>query len=456
LTLNERDYIMVLKLDWSLGWRTKAMSANATYETRRLECMDKAKELQGAYFGGIGQAKDDGKLVAVGGYPLLSILYAGLGDIHINSGTGDVVAMATNPDLAERSFKAMESKGYSRDLCPMTLLGSAAYMGDIAAFGTLPKPHVWLNLVCCDLALGLTGVQREHWGIPVFNLDYPITSAENKDSHLEYFASQMLDAIEWMEQVTGRTYDDELFIEAVRNDSRITTLWARICEANKAVPAPLSQQMLMMLSFPAACMRHKTSTADLYQMTWEEIQERVRDGIAAVASERCRLIHEGLPPLFFMQLLRFPEKYGAVFIGSHYDFSLNGAFERIDDGSWQVIPSLDEQGVELRSREDAVKALARRNLRSPQWQAYLVEPHAMDIAKIVEDWRADGAVLHMDRGCKSLSGARVAAKRMIQERGFPAVLYEGDAANSQRFNQDEVLDRLESFLESMGLSRLKD
>ncbi len=432
------------------------MKAGARYETKRLDCLDKARELQAEYFGGTGQVEAEGKLVAVGGYPLLSILYAGLGDIHINSGTGDVVAMATNPELAESCFKAMEKRGYSRDLCPMTMLGSAAYLGDIVAFGKLPRPHVWLNLVCCDLALGLTGVQRQHWDIPVFNLDYPITSAENKESHLEYFASQMLDAIEWMEKVTGRTYDDELFIEAVKNDSRVTTLWARICELNKATPAPLSQHMLLSLSFPAACLRHEARTAELYRMTYDEVRDRVQNGIAAVATERCRLIHEGLPPMYFMPLLRFPEKYGAVFIGSHYDFSLNGAFERVDNGSWRVLPTLDEDNIELRSREDAVQALARRNLVSPQWQAYMIEPHAMDIAMIVEDWHADGAVLHMDRGCKSLSGARVAARRLIQNRGLPAVLYDGDAADASRFNQAEVLDRLESFLESMGLELLNN
>jgi benzoyl-CoA reductase subunit B len=431
------------------------LERSTRYETRRLECLDKAKELQAGYFGATGQAAEEGKLVAVGGYPLLSILYSGLGDIHINSGTGDVVAMATNPQLAERCFAAMEKRGYSRDLCPMTLLGSASYLGDIVAFGQLPKPQVWLNLVCCDLALGLTGVQRQHWGIPVFNLDYPITSAENKQSHLDYFASQMLDAIEWMEQITGRTYDDELFIEAVKNDSRVTTLWARICELNKATPAPLSQQMLLMLSFPAACMRHKPSTAELYRMTYDEVLYRVHNHIAAVATERCRLIHEGLPPLYYLPLLRFPEKYGAVFIGSHYDFSLNGAFERMNSGSWRVLPTLDEENIPLKSREDAIRALAKRNLVSPQWQAYMVEPHAKDIAKIVEDWHADGAVLHMDRGCKSLSGARVAAKRLLKENGFPAMLYDGDAADISRFNQTEVLDRLESFLESMGLSPLK-
>ena len=56
-----------------------------------------------------------------------------------------------------------------------------------------------------------------------------------------------MDGIDWMQKVTGREYNDELFCEAVYNDMRLTSKWAEICMLNRTVPAPLDEKSIYSL-----------------------------------------------------------------------------------------------------------------------------------------------------------------------------------------------------------------
>ena len=107
---------------------------------------------------------------------------------------------------------------------------------------------------------------------------------ELNDNKIEYVAGQILDGIEWLEKTTGRTYDDELFIEACWNDFRSTSKWAEICTLNQAVPAPLEEKTMYSLyvsghasKSPGAWLR---TTMPNYmkklRIVWIEVSRRCR------------------------------------------------------------------------------------------------------------------------------------------------------------------------------------
>ena len=58
---------------------------------------------------------------------------------------------------------------------------------------------------------------------------YPPFAPEMYPHRIKYVADQLLDSITWMEEVTGRTYNDDLLCEAAWNDIRSTHTWAKIC-----------------------------------------------------------------------------------------------------------------------------------------------------------------------------------------------------------------------------------
>ncbi len=46
----------------------------------------------------------------------------------------------------------------------------------------------------------------------------------------------MLELIDWMEEITGKKYDDEKFINAVNWECESTNLWAQCGMVNQAIP----------------------------------------------------------------------------------------------------------------------------------------------------------------------------------------------------------------------------
>jgi hypothetical protein len=70
-------------------------------------------------------------------------------------------------------------------------------------------------------------------------------SFDNVYEHgIKYVADQPMDGIDWMEKVTGRKFNGELFFKAGLNDVRSTYKWAEVCMLDRAVPAPLDEKSI--------------------------------------------------------------------------------------------------------------------------------------------------------------------------------------------------------------------
>ncbi|MCZ7655638.1 MAG: 2-hydroxyacyl-CoA dehydratase [Rhodocyclaceae bacterium] len=161
-----------------------------------------------------------------------------------------------------------------------------------------------------------------------------------------------------MEKTTGRKFNDELFIEAVKNEMRSTSLWAAICAENKAKPAPLDEKTMYSLYVLATLSKSSKWCADFYQECLDEVKDRVARGIAAVPNERCRVMSDTQPPWGFLKVFRYLEEYGAVSIGSLYTFGLEGIWETKPDGTWgAAYPAVGEGHRDEHPRESHAPVL---------------------------------------------------------------------------------------------------
>ena len=59
----------------------------------------------------------------------------------------------------------------------------------------------------------------------------------------------------------------------------------------------------------------------------------------------------------------------------------------------------------------------------------------------------------MNRGCEGLTRGKMEARLAVQEMGVPTMVYEGNGSDKRDFNEPQVISRLQSFFESMGLTR---
>jgi benzoyl-CoA reductase subunit B len=432
------------------------------YPTERLKCWGKAKTLRETYYEDYAKAHERGGIRWAGGAWSFDAIPSGLGD-DVYSLTGEPygATVAWNKDFATECQEAIESKGYARDLCSYmrnywgsVLLNKYAWPEFSEEFPT--PDFIWQDHICCSHAKWYQVASALEGDVPMFCIDVSVGPYEKvTESKIKYIVGQMHDGIKWMENVTGRDYDDELLIKAVYNEFRACHYWAAICALNKAIPAPIDEKSMYSLYVLGTLRKSSQWTADFYEKElYPEIKDRVARGIAAVANEQCRVMTDTQPPWAFLKVFRYLEQYGCVSVGSLYTFGLIGLWEDQEDGTWgpRAIPE-----IEITSRDEALRALAEWNLSKPEWQHFYHPQHKSEMMiRIAREWKLNGVLLHFNRGCEGLSMGIAENRLAIQQAGIPTMPFEGNMGDEREFDLARTMNRIDAFMESLGMKKLVD
>jgi benzoyl-CoA reductase subunit B len=436
------------------------MTKTPDYPTEPLKCWNKAKEIRQRYYERYRDIKDDGGIRWAGGAWTLGAVPAGLGqDVACLTSEPYGASIAWDKDLSLRCMEAVEKRGFARDLCSyMRNYWGSVILDEYAFGGGYPRPDfLWQDHICCSHAKWYQVVSDLEGGIPHYCVDVAAGPAhEINDNKIDYLTGQMLDGIEWLEKTTGRTYDDELLIEACKNEFRSTSVWAEICTLNKARPAPLDEKSMYSLYVLGTLEKHSKDVADFYEELRDETRDRVARGVAASRWERCRLISDTQPPWSFLKMFRYLEEFGAVSVGSLYTFGLIGLFEDKPDGSWGPRTTPMDAGVDISSREKVLRAYAEWNLHKPEWQ-HFYSPHLKSemMIRICKEWKVDGVLLHYNRGCEGLSLGIAENRLALIDAGYPVLPFEGNMGDEREFDEARTLTRVDSFMETLNLGRIE-
>lgn len=431
-----------------------------TYKTEQLKCWNKAKELRNKFYKDYATAHERGGLRWAGGAWSFGAIPAGLGkDVYPLTGEPYGASIAFDKDFSLRCMEAVEKKGYARDLCSyMRNYWGSIIIDEWAFGGKFPKPNfMWQDHICCSHSKWYQVASELEGGIPTFSIDVAVGPYNKVKEHkIDYLVNQMLDGIDWLEKTTGRRYNDELLIEACKNEFRSTSKWAKICELNMTKPAPLDEKSMYSLYVLGTLAKHSGEFADFYDELYDEIKYRVDNQIAAIPHEICRLMSDTQPPWGFLKIFRYLESFGAVSVGSLYTFGLIGVWEDKPDGSWGARTTPMEKGIEITSREQALRLLADWNLSKPEWQ-HFYSPHLKSemMIKIAKQWKLDGIMLHYNRGCEGLSLGIAENRLALIEAGFPVMTFEGNMGDEREFDEAQAKSRMDSFMETLGFKQLK-
>jgi len=429
------------------------------YKTEPLKCWGKAKELRLQYYKNYAEAKEKGGIRWAGGAWSFDAIPQGLGDdVYPLTGEPYGASVAWMKDFARQCQEAVERAGFAHDLCSyMRNYWGSILLNQYAFGGPFPKPDfIWQDHICCSHAKWYQVVRElEKSDIPMFSIDVSVGPyQELTKSRVDYIVGQMLDGIEFLERVTGRTYDDEKLIQAIYNHCRTSSLWAEICALNKAIPAPLEEKTMYSLYVFGTLHKSSKWVADFYEELRDEVKDRVQRGIAAVAQERCRVITDTQPPWGFLNVFRYMEKYGCVSVGSLYTFGLIGAWEDKPDGSWGPKTTPQQKGIQLRGREEALRFLAQWELAKPEWQHfYHPQLKSEMLLRIAKEWKLNGVILHYNRGCEGLSLGIAENRLALIQAGIPVMVFEGNMGDEREFDEARTLSRIDAFMESLGMVR---
>ncbi len=427
------------------------------YPTEPLKLWKKAKELREQYYLNYAKAKDNGGLRWSGSAWALDALPAGLGT-DVFSLTGEPYAAAISHDrkFAKECMDAAESYGFARDLCSyMRIYWGGMHLDKYLFGGKFPKPDfIFQTQICCSHSKWYQHVSTVEQ-VPQFYVDVGVGPYQDMtDARLDYVVGQLNEGIEFLEQSTGRKFDDELFIKAVKNEMRSTSRWADICALNKVKPAPLDEKTMYSLYVLATLSKSSQWCADFYDELYDEVKDRVARGIAAVPNETVRMMSDTQPPWSFLKIFRYLETFGAVSIGSLYTFALEGIWETKEDGSWGGRTLPWNKGIEMNDRQTALRLYADWNLSKPQWQ-HFYDPRLKTemMLRIIKEWQVDGVMLHLNRGCEGLSMGIMENRMGIAKAGVPIMTYEGNMGDEREFDEVRTQARVDAFMEQLGLRR---
>lgn len=427
------------------------MAVEVRYESRPLDCWGKLRELRRKIFWDTWRAKENGQFLVLGGAGASTALLAGIGGFQVLTAIPTGREMK-NLDLVAELNETALAYGYGGDCCATlrVTLGNI-FQGNFgrSPSGKIVKPDFHFEILICQGQMKASQLYGEYLGIPSFVVELPFAS-----NQADYLINQFEEAIEWLQKITGRSYDDERLIQAVKNEWESRVLFSRIIECQKAVPAPLSQQNLA--SFAILVWRgalHLPEVVEFFRMALDEVRDRVKNQVAALPTERCRLMHEGPATWYPSSVWRYPKKYGAIYIGSWLYFTEFGAFATDENNSLVVPKTPQERGVEIRNREDALRALA--DLYLNYFPRPLLDARVNHRVKMVEDWKADGVVFALDRGCLGNTSGSMESILALKRKGVPIMIYETACAHPREFREWEYHSRFDTFMESLGLKPLE-
>lgn len=429
------------------------------YKTAPLQSWKMAKELRMKHYQEVMQAGETGKLVVSGGTEGFVGLPAGLGNYVYLGGEPYGASIGYDPQFSQVCSEAVESRGFARDLCAyMRNYWGSMFLDRFYFGGKFPKPSFCIQMNFCDSHAKWYQVVSDHYGIPFFSIDVPMSMRpwQSPESRQHYLEAQLHDAIEWMEKTFHRKYDDEKLVEAVKNEYSSTALWGEICLLNRNIPAVLDIKTIFSLYVICTLIRHKREAVQFCKELKSELEYRIQEGIAALATEKCRILDDGQPPWSFLDFYRHMEKYGAICVGSIYAFSLSGNYEDTSDGTWITRKTLEERNISMKSREDAIKLLVELYLdRAINKSISFPQLKIPMMLSLTDEFNCQGVTIHLNRGCELFTAGVMETKIALQNKGIPVMVYEGNMADRREIDERQMLDRLDSFMESLGLSKLE-
>ncbi|MDY7033116.1 MAG: benzoyl-CoA reductase, bzd-type, subunit O [Thermodesulfobacteriota bacterium] len=437
------------------------------YPTEPLKCWNKAKELRYKYYKDFVDAKDRGGLRWSGSAWAFHAIPCGLGtDVYSLTGEPYGATVTFFSDFSSRCLEEAETTGVARDLCAYlrNYWGGIILDKFILPDGTImdewPRADfLFTSHVCCSHAKWYQRAGELEGGVPSFAIDIsvgPYPDREDREAALKYVTEQLLESIEWMEKVTGRDYDDTLLIEAITNECRSLTLWADICSYNQSIPVPMDEKTMFSLYVFTTLHPQRREVVDFYQELRDEIKDRVERGIAAAANERFRVATDSQPPWSALQIFRYMQKeYGVVSVGSWYTFGLAGAWGEEADGTFVPLKTPQEQGLTLKTREEALRAYADLKLRNWGWGTFQSLDRRLRMTdQLIKQWKVDAIVSHLNSGCEGSAMAQLEGRMALMKKGFPVVTFEGNMGDPRDFNLTRAISQIDSFMESLRLDRL--
>ena len=344
-----------------------------------------------------------------------------------------------------------EKAGHSEDVCTYVKADYGMLKsGNVGPTGEkLPAPDLLLlSYTGCFTFLKWFEILRQEYRAPVVMLHVPYQAEGHITASMRtYVVAQLRDkVIPALESVSGRRYDEGRLREMLARSAKAEDDLVAVLQSARRRPSPIDSYFgaVYYLGPIFSAFRGTEDACLYYQELRQEIEERVRLGLGPVtpdgqlAAERFRLVVEGPPNwTHFHEFWRMFADEGAVAVASTYS-KVGGVY----DTGFRHDP------------DHPLETLADYCMGC---YTNLSLPSRVDlICRYVEEYDADGVLIHSIKSCNSFSAGQLAMLREIENRtGRPGGFIESDLVDPRYFSAANLKNRLESYFQMLGQKRAR-
>lgn len=331
-----------------------------------------------------------------------------------------------------------ESLGYSRDLCSYmkTSIG-ASRMGWPEDFGghRVADAYFSANLVCDTHLKWFENEARIH-NRPHFALDVPsLVAGEGEDrieEYVDYIEQQLWDLIAFLEEQTGKKFNQEKFFEIVNNSAEICRLFKELYEYRKRFPANRYFEWVRSFMLPMVSQWNQKDAIRYYAGQLKKAQKRYGDAqVINKGREPYRVLWEGITLWYNVDLYRkVLAERGAYIVADPYTYSFAG---RSRPG-----PTLKE----------TLRRMARDHIIVPF--TLNLDRRIAYFNRLIEEFDLDGIILHANQSCRpSSTGLLDLQEALRQQWGIPVLMMNTDHCDPRAYAEGPMTTRIDGFIELM-------
>jgi len=295
-------------------------------------------------------------------------------------------------------------------------------------------------------------IGTRYFHVPVFNsdpmsppLDRNISDQRVVNHHLEYLRADLAAQVAFLEKHTGKKFDVDRFREIMIISQKSIECWRKVYELRKAAPCPMGAEDYFSCVIPQMFMLGKMETLVFFEKLLEEVKARVQGGIGVLKDEKYRLVFLGLPPWHSLGFFNYLETMGAIVV-----------FE----GAYYIAPPVE---IDL---DDPLQGLTQRIWANTCWHhgagseamPEICNPAIQQgigsklLLQLMEEYDVDGVILHRTRSCRPWSWGQIHYRNLLEQAGFPALIFESDMTDVRAWSDSKVKANIEPFIETIAQS----
>ena len=326
--------------------------------------------------------------------------------------------------------------GYTPTICSYLTADIGAYLKRVTPLSkaykgidSVPKPDVLVfNTNQCRDVQDWFAWYGDEFNVPVIGIHTHRGIKDVGEEHVTSVAEQIKNLVPTLEKVSGNKFDLDELKRVLALSRECSQLWQKVLFTAGTKPSPLTFFDGTIHMGPAVVLRGTQPAIDYYTLLLAELEERIKDHVAAVEGEKYRIYWEGMP--VWGRLSTHSKLFaglGANVLASTYC------------NSW-IFSDFDEN--------DPFKSMARAYTK-----LFIVrsdEAKEEYIKRMLEFFKVDGIVYHDAMTCPNNSNCRYGmAQRLEKETGIPSLIINGDLNDLRMLSDEQTKTNVEAFVEQL-------